>query len=97
MRSHSYATTRCGFSNFMATRVPLNCDDEDVLTRCPHREFSLSCPLVQGRELKSRRAQFALAIPHTGYRHVTVKGIYARLDRLNLFRSNGLRAFLMDN
>lgn len=49
-------------------------------------------PLVEGRELTSCRAQFALTIPHKGYRHVTAKVSTPRLGRLNPFRSNGLRA-----
>jgi hypothetical protein len=53
--------------------------------------------IVQGPESTSRREGFVLTIPHTAYRNVTVKGIYARLGRLILFRSNGLRDFLMNN
>jgi hypothetical protein len=75
---------QCGFSSFMSTCLPLNCDDEDVLTWCPHRKFSLSCPLVQGRELNSCQAQLAPANPSTGYRHVTAEGVYAQLGSLNL-------------
>jgi hypothetical protein len=37
----------CRFSSFMSRRVALNCADGGVLTLCPPRRFSISCPLLE--------------------------------------------------
>ena len=36
-----------GFSSFVSTPTPLTCTVSGVLTRCPYREFSVSCPLPE--------------------------------------------------
>jgi hypothetical protein len=46
----------CGFSSFVSRRVTANCGDDGILSRCPPRQFSLSCPLRRRRPLASRRA-----------------------------------------
>jgi hypothetical protein len=89
LRSHRC----CGFSSFMSRRDGLTSGNDGILTRCPPHEISLLCPLPQGREITSRRAQFALTIPYAGFRHVTIRAVDARRYRLKLFHCNGFRPF----
>ena len=41
------SSSTCRFSSFMSRRVALNCADGGVLTLCPPRRFSISCPLLE--------------------------------------------------
>jgi hypothetical protein len=52
-------STSCGFSSFLSRRVALVCANDSVLTSCPPRQFSLSCPhSPQARGLTS--AEFGM-------------------------------------
>ena len=44
--------------------------------------------------MTSRRAQIALTIPYTAFRHVTSKAIDAQLCYLKMFSSNGFHALI---
>ena len=42
-----FVVAACRFSFLMSRRVALNCADGGVLTLCPPRRFSISCPLLE--------------------------------------------------
>ena len=79
----------CGFSSFVSTRDPVNCDDATVLTQCPHQKFSLSCPLAQRCGLTQGRDLLSGSKPHDAFRHVTWRGVRRwTIRRALLFNCN---------